>query len=162
MIRAHISWLYPCCGFVLALGSLVFIGCSGSVAVPSTYGNYNSPGGTFACEYPEGWAVEGGGKRGLEWAKFTSGPAEIRVEAGASGSLMGDIAKNLGGQDGELGPESEPVHSVHLIAQDSAEGEFEGYKDVGAVEVIDVKLGPARVTRPCTPIARLRNPTGRP
>jgi hypothetical protein len=143
MIRTRMR-LYRSCWLTLAIGMLTMAGCSGSAAIPTSYAKYNSPGGTFACDYPEGWQAEGGGKRGLEWAKFTSGPAEIRMEAGAAGSLVGDIAKNLGGQEGELGPESEPVHSVHLAVIDSAEGEFDGYKEVGDAEVIEVGLGPAR------------------
>ena len=43
-------------GMVLAgMGLVTFAGCGGSPAkAPTAYGSYNSPGGTFACEYPEG------------------------------------------------------------------------------------------------------------
>jgi hypothetical protein len=132
---------------VMAIGLAPFVGCgSAPAAAPTAYADYNSPGGTFACEYPEGWESDGGGKRGLEWAKFISGSAEVRVDTGVAGSLMGDIAGTLGGKTGEeeLGPEFEPVHDVHLAGMDWAEKEYSDYKEVGEPAVLDVKVGPAR------------------
>jgi hypothetical protein len=127
-------------------GSTAVTGCgSGPVAAPTEFAEYNSPGGTFAVEFPKSWQAEGGGKRGLEWAKFNSGPAEIRLDAGVAGSLMGDASGAFTGEIAEeLGPELEPVHGVHAAAQESAEQEFSGYKEVGEIEVIEVPLGPAR------------------
>jgi hypothetical protein len=135
-------------GFIIAMGAMLSAsGCgSAPAAAPTAYGEYNSPGGTFACEYPDGWQADGGGKRGLEWAKFKSGSSEIRVDTGVAGSLMGDIAGTLGGKTGEeeLGPEFEPVHDVHIAGQDWAEKEYSGYKEVGEPAVLDVRVGPAR------------------
>jgi hypothetical protein len=121
------------------------IGCgAGPVAAPTEFAEYNSPGGTFACEYPKNWQADGGGKRGLEWAKFTSGPAQIKIDTGVAASLMGDIADSFGGETEELGPEFEPVHSVHADGQRAAEEEFSGYKEIGEIEVLEAPLGPAR------------------
>jgi hypothetical protein len=132
---------------VAATAFAAFAGCGGSPAkAPTAYADYNSPGGTFACQYPEGWEADGGGKRGLEWAKFTSGSSEIRVDTGVAGSLMGDIAGTLGGKTGEeeLGPEFEPVHDVHIAGKDWAEREYSGYKEVGEPAVLEASVGPAR------------------
>ena len=133
-------------GLVICASGVFLAGCGSSpVAAPSTYAAYNSPGGTFALEYPEGWEADGGGKRGLEWAKFKSGPAAIHVDTGVAGSLMGDIAGSLGGsEEGALAPELEPVHDVHLAGLEAAEREYSGYKEVGEPAVLDVRLGPAR------------------
>lgn len=132
---------------VVGLSLISLAGCGSSpAAAPTAYADYNSPGGTFACEYPEGWEADGGGKRGLEWAKFKSGSAEIRVDTGVAGSLMGDIAGTLGGKTGEeeLGPEFEPVHDVHIAGTDWAEKEYSGYKEVGEPAVLEVFGGAAR------------------
>lgn len=125
---------------------LSLVGCSSApVTAPTSYADFNSKGGTFACKYPEGWQADGGGKRGLEWAKFKSGPAEIRIDTGVAGSLMGDIAGSFGPKDGEaVLPEDEPVHVVHVAGEEAAAKEFSGYKEVGEVEVFEAVLGPAR------------------
>ena len=121
-------------------------GCgSEPVTAPSSYAAYNSPGGTFALEYPEGWQADGGGKRGLEWAKFKAGAAQIAVDTGVAGSLMGEVGGSLaGGEEGELPPELEPVHGVHEAGVEAAEKEYSGYKEVSEPAVLDVRLGPAR------------------
>jgi hypothetical protein len=147
MIRGSNLKLAVAVSFVAAIGLAAIAGCgSAPAAAPTSYADYNSPGGTFACEYPEGWEADGGGKRGIEWAKFKSGSSEIRIEAGVGGSLMGDIAGTLGGKTGEeeLGPEFEPVHDVHLAGKDWAVKEYSGYKEEGEPAVIEVKVGPAR------------------
>lgn len=134
-------------GLVGAAASIVsMIGCgSGPATAPTSFADYNSNVGTFACQYPEGWEAKGGGKRGLEWAKFTSGSSEIRVDAGAVGSLVGDIAKNMGHMDPDAAsPEMQPVHAVHVAGAKDAEKNFSGYKEVGEVQVFEAPLGPAR------------------
>jgi hypothetical protein len=133
--------------FLLGTGFVLLTGCGGAPAkAPTAYASYNSPGGTFAFEYPEGWEADGGGKRGLEWAKIKSGSSEIRIDTGVAGSLMGDIAGTLGGKTGEeeLGPEFEPVHDVHIAGKDWAEREYSGYKEVGEPAVLEAPVGPAR------------------
>jgi hypothetical protein len=147
MTRVPIVTVGRCGLLVTAVALASIAGCGGAPAkAPTAYADYNSPGGTFACQYPEGWEADGGGKRGLEWAKFTSGSAEIRVDTGVAGSLMGDIAGTLGGKTGEeeLGPEFEPVHDVHIAGKDWAEREYSGYKEVGEPAVLEAAVGPAR------------------
>ena len=145
MIATRVLWCRISC-FVLLVALAGMAGCgSGPVAAPTEYANYNSPGGTFACEYPKGWQADGGGKRGLEWAKFKSGPAEIKIDTGVAGSLMGDISGSFsGGSTEELGPEFEPVHGVHANGQRAAEQEFSGYKEISEIEVVEAPVGPAR------------------
>lgn len=133
-------------GYLCTLAALsTAAGCgSGPATAPSSFTDFNSSGGTFACKYPDGWQAEGGGKRGLEWAKFVSGSTEIRLDAGAAASLMGDIAKNLGKmEDDSPAPELTPVYSVHTARKRDAEDQFSGYKEVGNVEMFEAPLGPA-------------------
>jgi len=146
MIFARVLLRRVSCIIPLVVGLPGVAGCgSGPVAAPTEFAEYNSPGGTFACEYPKGWQADGGGKRGLEWAKFKSAPAEIKLDAGVAGSLM---AGPGGGSTGEIPqevvPELEPVHGIHAAGQRDAEQQFSGYKEVGEIEVIEVALGPAR------------------
>ena len=145
MIRV-IDWMSRVGGVSLASAIVCIAGCgSAPIAAPTDYADYNSPGGTFACQYPANWQSDGGGKRGLEWAKFTSGPAEIRIDTGVAGSLIGDIAGSIGGSDeGAEIPENQPVHEVHMMGEEAAAKEFSGYKQVGEVEEFDVTLGPSR------------------
>jgi hypothetical protein len=140
------SWL-ACLSGVLASAGLIFtLGCgSAPVPAPAAYTAFNSKPGTFALEYPEGWQAEGGGKRGLEWAKFTSGPAEIKVDTGVGASLIGDIASSAAKMgDGEETPEEAPVLVVHVAYAKDYEKNFSGYKETGQPVEIDINLGPAR------------------
>jgi len=140
-LLCRVRWIVP---LVVALAGTAGCG-SGPVAAPTDFADYNSPGGTFACEYPKGWQADGGGKRGLEWAKFKSGPAEIKIDAGAAASLMAGPGGGFTGEiPQEVVPELEPVHGVHQMFQKDAEKQFSGYKEVGEIEVIDIALGPAR------------------
>jgi hypothetical protein len=141
----EIGWL-SCIGGVAVVSALVcVVGCgSGPVPAPTAYAEFNSEPGTFACDYPEGWEAKGGGAHGIEWAKFTSGPAEIRIDAGKNASMLGDIASSAAKMDGVETPEEAPVLQVHLAYSEDIEESFSGYKEVGAVEEIDIQLGPAR------------------
>lgn len=81
--------------FLSLLSMVAICGCGGSVAIPSSYESWNAKDGTFKLDYPANWEAKGGGKHGLQWAKFTSGPAIIRVDTDVSSSLMGGIG-NVG------------------------------------------------------------------
>jgi hypothetical protein len=145
MMAARFALRHDLCFVCLAVVALNVLGCgSAPVAAPTEFADYNSPGGTFACQYPLGWQSDGGGKRGLEWARFHSGPAEIRLDAGAAASLMGDASGGFTRNAEDLGPEFEPVHNVHVMAQKDAEKQFSGYKETGEIEVLEIALGPAR------------------
>jgi len=132
---------------VFLIGAAVLsatVGCgSDPVEAPKSFADFNSPVGTFACKYPEGWKAEGGGKRGLEWAKIESGPAHIQIDAGVAGSLVGDIA-GIGKDPNNTPPELEPVHTVHVAGEKAAEKQFSGYKEIGNPEPFEAALGPAR------------------
>jgi hypothetical protein len=131
---------------VISTGWICVAGCgTAPVPAPTAYTAFNSKPGTFACEYPEGWQEEGGGKRGLEWAKFTSGPAEIRIDTGVGASLIGDLARSANTlEGGEVLPEEEPVHQVHLAYEKDAAKSFSGYNEVAQPEIIDIPIGGAR------------------
>ena len=122
----------------------IYLGCGGSTQIPTSYTTYNSRAGTFQCEVPENWEAKGGGKRGPEWAKISSGVAIISVKTSLVGSLINDIG---GGNsiDGANFPQFEPVHAIHIKLKEAAEQEYEQYTELpGGPIVLSCPLGPAR------------------
>jgi hypothetical protein len=77
----------------LFLALLAISGCGGRAVVPASYNTFNSKDGSFQIQYPAEWTADSGDRSGYAWAKFTSGSAEIMVDANVAGSLIGDIAK---------------------------------------------------------------------
>lgn len=130
------------------MGTVLFAmtGCGGSdpAVIPSTYAHYNSPGGTFACDQPEGWEVKKSTGK-VEWAKFKSGSAEIAIRTDVSGSLMAGPSGGRGSEENE-DPTFAPVHGLHVDAMDKAAETYSDYEEVQGPDVIDVKLGPARIS----------------
>jgi hypothetical protein len=99
------------------------------VPAPTAFVAYNSPDGRFACDYPKGWEVSGGGKSELPYSstRFTAGNAEIRVDTDLAGSLFGDIAKASGaGLGGDAEP---PVARVHSLGIRGMKDEFSNYQE---------------------------------
>lgn len=145
MTRIARRWKSSSLVFVLVGCTLWTVGCSQApVVAPTSYVAYNHNEGTFACEYPDGWQADGGGKHGPIWATFQSGPAEIRLSGDAVGSLMGDA---MGGRhQDELPLELQPVHVIHVNDMDSAKDKYPGYQEIGQPKELDVALGPARVS----------------
>ncbi len=117
-------------------------GCSGSIEAPTAYANYNADDKSFQVEYPEGWDVVGGGNVSFHSAKFSRGPAVLRVKSDFTGSVLGDIA-NLGGGvldnagpvDPELAFELAPVNPVHNFAKESMPEEIKNFKEVETTAV---------------------------
>ena len=104
-------------------------GCGGSVPAPKEFVKFNSPDGRWSCEYPKGWEADGGGKPDSpnSWGKFSSGNAEIRVNADFAGSLFGDIAKATGSA---LGGDAEPaVARVHPMGVRAMKEEYSNYEE---------------------------------
>ncbi len=126
----------------------MLVGCSSEPAVvPTSFTSYNAKDGTFACDAPEGWLLEGGGTRGPVWAKFTSGPAIIDIKGDVAGSLMGDIAGTLGGGNQAVLPQDEPVHQVHVADMEKAAMEYTAYAETPtSPTILSVRLGPARLS----------------
>jgi hypothetical protein len=120
-------------------------GCGPAPAVaPTSYVKYNHKSGTFACEYPQGWEADGGGKHDQIWATFQSGPAEIRIRGDLAGSLRSDA---MGGRDqGNLPPELQPVQRIHEGTRRDAESNYTGYQELGPPRPLEMSLGPARVS----------------
>ena len=123
-----------------ALGAAILLaGCGGPAVIPTSYSTYNAKNAAFKIDYPAEWTAEGGDKAGYAWAKFTSGSAEISVDANVSGSLVGDIAKshihlpgiNVGQE------EAAPVAAVH----DSEKQEFDEEEGVEEEKPVPVKTG---------------------
>jgi hypothetical protein len=131
---------------VLAGAVLAMSGCSGPAVVPAAYNTYNSDDGTFQIQYPAEWKVEGGGTRGYNWAKFTSGSAQILVESNVAGSLVADISKIgspvhvTSGQAEQ--PDRAPVAVVHEHERQGFE-EDEGVQEQEPV-ILQTALSEAR------------------
>ena len=146
MTRIAVGWKSWAVVLAVVSGTILTAGCGASppVAAPTSYVAFNHKEGTFACEYPDGWEADGGGKHGQIWATFESGPAEIRLRGDVAGSLMGDA---MGGRhQSDLPPELQPVHLVHVDALEAAQDDYAGYQEVGQPQELEVSLGPARVS----------------
>jgi hypothetical protein len=131
----------------LFIGSASIVGCgSAPITAPTSYGQYNAKDGTFACEYPEGWSADGGGKGGPLWATFASGAAEIRANADVAGSLMGGLVGGGGGfgVGDDESMDLEPVRKIHDLDKERAEQKYTGYQEIGDVAVVECGVGPAR------------------
>ncbi len=117
-----LAWLVVAISLVGGFG-----GCGGSPAiVPTTYETFKGKDDAFQLQYPAGWEATGGGVPGRAWAKFTSGNAEISVDADAMGSIMADISSPQG-QMQDKDPTREAVHKVHV-------GEREGFEEQAGVK----------------------------
>lgn len=126
------------------VGLLAISGCGGAVPAPAAFTAYNDTGGRFTCDAPKGWEVTGGGKPDSpnSWAKFTSGNAEIRVEADLAGSLFGDMAKASGSM---LGNDAEPpVAKIHPMGERHMKEEYTNYKEREAKAFQSRGLGEGR------------------
>jgi hypothetical protein len=120
------------------------VGCGGSVAIPSSYETWNAKDGTFQIEYPDTWEAKGGGKQGIQWARFTSGSAEIRVDVKISGSLVADIMDPTGvGVDEDTPEELAPVAMAHEMRHDEFAAKMTAYKEESPVK-FECKLGDGR------------------
>lgn len=131
----------------LIVGSLsAVVGCGGGApaVVPDSYGHFNSPGGTFACDQPEGWEIKKSTGK-VEWAKFNSGSAEIAVRTDVAGSLMAGPSGGRGSEENE-DPTFAPVHALHVESMDKAAEDYSDYEEVQGPDEIDVPLGPARIS----------------
>jgi hypothetical protein len=109
--------------------ALSISGCGEAVPAPTAFVPYNSTDGRFSCDYPKGWAADGGGKAESpnSWAKFTRGNAVIRINADLAGSLFGDMARASGaGLGGEAEP---PVARVHQMGVRRMKEEFSNYTE---------------------------------
>ncbi len=118
-------------------------GCGGGpVAAPKSYKEYAYKDGGWACDYPEGWTAESGGKKN-SWGKFESGSAQIKLATDITGSLMADMA-SIGQKDGPATLEDYAVHKVHVGAEDEAAAEFGDYKEQEPVEFMNAVGGSSR------------------
>jgi hypothetical protein len=121
--------------------ALAVAGCAGKAAIPTSYTTYSCSDGSFHLEYPTGWEAEGGDNPHDSWAKFTSGGAQIYVDASSVGSLMGDLAKpktmHVGGDVVTPDEEQAPVAVVH---EDERPG-FEDDQGVTEQKPVVVKTG---------------------
>jgi len=129
---------------VLAGVMLTVVGCQGQAVAPKAFASYNATDGSFRCEYPDGWEAKGGGK-GHQWARFSSGNAEIHVETNVSGSIAGDIVKSKNQMMGMDAPPEElsPVAQVHDLEKEAFAEERNQYQEM-TPQTVKTSLGKAR------------------
>jgi hypothetical protein len=126
-------------------------GCSQQVPAPTAYTAFEVKDGAFSCEYPQGWKAESGARSDnmYSWARFSQGPARIKITADTAGSLKGDIAGagmgGLGGLGGEPDPEAAPVAIVHEDNKRRMDDDFSNYTE-GPPDVIRPGAGEGRVS----------------
>jgi hypothetical protein len=141
-MRNHAGRPIAILGALIGLVSLP--GCAEKVPAPKSFASYTSKDGRFACDYPRGWKVDGGGNTDFTWAKFTRGSAEIRIEGDLAGSLIGDIARSTGGMmGGDLSGEDAPVARAHDHGLRRLKGEDSGYEE-RAPKTFDSGMGEGR------------------
>lgn len=138
---------YRCVCLLLGFSAVLVLGCGSPAEVPQSYVHYNSKKGVFACDAPEKWTIDDGGKQGPVWAKFTSGDAMIKFKQDTVASVMAD---SLGGgmvEDPAVPPQMAPVHDLHIKNQEAAAEDFNNYTELpGGPLVLKCPLGPARVS----------------
>ena len=135
---------------VMVSMALVFsVGCGSKIAAPKSYKRWNAKDGSFSVDYPADWKAEGGGKQGIQWAEFTSGNAQIRINLDVSSSLVSDIA---GGQQAAAGLENAdeetklelaPVSAAHNFNMEASTQDMDGYKEEKAT-AFNSQLGDGR------------------
>jgi hypothetical protein len=131
---------------------VAFAGCGAPVKVPTSYTKWQPEGGEFfSLEYPEGWVAEGGGKNGIQWAKFKKGGCLIKCNTDVSTSLIGDIAQSantaLGGDEGLSEEELEeraPVAQAHALNAAKPKDDYSKYKEEKEATTLKSGLGDAR------------------
>lgn len=142
----------------LAIGGVIVAGVVALLLVPAL-----SPGGSgikppegyetykdevgqqFRIEYPQGWAVDFGG-RGTSnpWVRFEKESALIRVKTSMGASAIGDIAKSAT-QGADLPDELKPVAQVHELMKEQFAADFSGYEEQPP-RTVDAKMGEARLS----------------
>lgn len=133
------------------VGMVLFcnVGCGGKIPAPKSYKRWNAKDGSFSVDYPAEWQADGGGKQGIQWAEFTSGNAQIRINLDVSSSLVGDIAggqaaaAGLEGADEETKLELAPVSAAHRFNMEASTQDMEGYKEEKAA-AFNSQLGDGR------------------
>lgn len=136
---------------IVALGLMALVaaaGCgSGRIPAPTAYKHINACGGTFQCDYPEGWEARAGTGQALACgAQFTSGAASIIITGTMAASARGDIASHGGFLAGPGGEEFKRVPPVEVIHQDDlkeVQEEISHYKEEPH-QTIQSALGDAR------------------
>lgn len=129
MNEFKINWTYSIF-LAAAIGTVIVMsGCGGRAVVPVSYNSHKAEDGSFKIEYPAEWELESGGRSGYTWAKFTSGSAEISIDANVVGSLMADIASRGRPSAVVYNPDEDtaPVAVVH-------EKEREGFEESAGVK----------------------------
>lgn len=128
------------------IGLVGMSGCGPApLAAPSSYTNYQSKDGSFDIDFPSGWKQEGGGKKGMAWAKFGQGSAEIRINTDTAGSLLGDISKLGTGGEAPV-EELEPEAQVHEMRKDLLAEEIDGYQEESPA-VVETAIGRGRKSK---------------
>jgi hypothetical protein len=116
---------------VAAVGIALVVGCSEPVSAPTSFTPYQAKDQAFRTQQPAGWEMAQSGAQGSGYSsvKFTKGNASIKISADLVGSLLGDIAKNLGRGAGEEDEELAAVAKVHEFGAKQMQDELSGYTE---------------------------------
>src|SRR5262249_48906932 len=95
----------------------------------------------FRCDYPAGWKARLEGVKDHYDFTCTRGAASIHISQGLVGSLLGDIAGAMGGQDNN--PGHSPVARVHETRRRLIADEFQNYQEESA-QTVNTHFGQAR------------------
>ncbi len=131
--------------FALTMLSLTILcGCNSQVPTPTSYTSFTSKDGAFSIQYPAGWKQEDGSRpdNTYSWARFTEGPAAVRVIADISGSLMADASRAFGGNDDDEFP---PVLSAHETKARTIAEDFSGFEEGKPILIDTPQMGKAVV-----------------
>lgn len=131
---------------ILPAIAIAMSGCGGGqVPAPKSFAKFDAPDGTFSVEYPEGWEAKGGAPSGsgYSWAKFTKGNAQIKVDTGQAGSLLGDISKSTQTAHGHTPDPDEIVKEIHEFERDGFADDYSSFKEQLPVTVPTAGMGPA-------------------
>ncbi|MCI0682024.1 MAG: hypothetical protein L0Y71_07970 [Gemmataceae bacterium] len=119
---------------------IISLAGGGPPAQPVTeFAKFNSDGMEWGFEYPKGWQAAGYGLAGKREAEIKGPNATITVKENITGSLVGDVARALGGGQ-EPDDEFSPVAKVHDMRKPK---DSKSYKEEPAVTVM-TRFGKAR------------------
>ena len=128
----------------LIVPAILCAGCGQPpLEAPTAFKEWNAKDGTFCIEYPDDWEPEGGGRNGIQWAKFHKGSALIDVSVSFSESVVGDILSTDGGGVATEEEAFAPVAVIHASKMKAMTDIYSNYREKEAV-AIRPPLGDAR------------------
>jgi hypothetical protein len=128
-------------GFIIWV--VISLAGGGPAAQPITkWAKFNTDGGEWGFEYPQGWNASGYGLPGKREAEIKGNAATITVKENIAGSLVGDIARAADGGR-EVDDEFSPVAKVHALRKPK---DNPSYKEDDHAVTVMTRFGKGRVS----------------